>query len=56
MSPMNRYKPSGISIEKTRRTVARSPKSYVKQNKQNYQRLNINNMQKVRVKLKLNKR
>ena len=53
---MIRSKPSGLSSEKSRRTVARSPKSYVKENKENFQRLNINSMQKVRVKLKLNKK
>ena len=55
-SPVTRYKPSVLSNEKTRRVVNRSPKSYVKENKENFQRLNINNMQKVRVKLKLNKK
>lgn len=47
---------SGVSNEGNRKTIGRSPKSYVKENKENFQRLNINNMQKVRVKLKLGKK
>lgn len=55
-SPGSRPKPSVVSTEKSRRTIARSPKSYVKENKENFQKLNINNMQKMRVKLKLSKK
>lgn len=42
--------------EQGKKTLGRSPKSYVKENKENFMRLNLNNMQKMRVKLKLNKK
>lgn len=42
--------------EGVKRTVGKSPKGYVKENKENFMRLNLNNMQKMRVKLKINKK
>jgi hypothetical protein len=42
--------------EGVKRTMGKSPKGYVKENKENFMRLNLNNMQKMRVKLKINKK
>lgn len=35
--------------------MGKSPKKYVKENKENYQKMNVNQIQKVRMKLKLRK-
>lgn len=42
--------------EGVKRTMGKSPKGYVKENKENFMRLNFNNMQKMRVKLKISKK
>ncbi len=42
--------------EGVKRTIGKSPKGYIKENKENFMRLNLNNMQKMRVKLKINKK